>query len=86
MDIRCPVCSEPWDLDELHDVDGMTFDEARRTFYSDGCGLLFNGKACKAASKEDAERAAVSSMLADLLGDDIDGIACMEEDFDMMYS
>lgn len=85
MDIRCPICSEPWDLDELHDVPGMSFEEARQRFYSEGCGMTFGSKTCEPADAQASERAAISSALADLLGDDIDGIAAMEEDYDYLY-
>jgi hypothetical protein len=85
MDIRCPVCSEPWDLDELHALEGVAFDEAREKFYAEGCGLTFGSKECAPANDEASRRAEVSRVLADLLGDDIDGIAAMEEDYDLGF-
>ncbi len=80
MDIYCPICAEPWEIDSLHDIaeeDGVTFASARKAFFADGCGVAFAswGVRCDRAEGEAGNRAAVSAMLADMLGDDIDGIA-----------
>jgi hypothetical protein len=80
MDIICPVCSEPWDVDELHYTDGLTFDQARRIFFSKGCGAVFGGS-CK---PNPTAQSSISAALADMLGDDIDGIAAMTEDAEFM--
>ena len=45
-DIYCPRCGEPWDVFELHDVEGKTFDEASAAFKTDGCGV-FDGVKCE---------------------------------------
>jgi len=79
MDIICPKCSEPMDLDELHYM-GVPFDEARRIFFEKGCNWLYNGKEC-APTYGDNEVGEKSAVLYELLGDDIDGIASMLEDF-----
>jgi len=76
MDIYCPVCGEPWDLDELHGVPGITFEAARRRFAAEGCGLFDS----QHNSAIDSDRAAKSALLHELLGDDIDGIASLMED------
>jgi hypothetical protein len=76
MDIYCPVCGEPWDLDELHDVPGVSFEEARRRFAAEGCAVF--GSTHNAVV--DADTAAKSAILHELLGDDIDGIAALMED------
>ena len=84
MDIYCPRCAEPCDMDELHDADeNLTYDQARRIFFDSrrGCGFLFNNKPCE---KVESVRAEASSVLAELLGDDVDGIAAMMDDFDYM--
>jgi hypothetical protein len=92
MDIICPRCAEPMDLYELHEFNSsesylgaipMTFDEARKVFFdpSQGCGQLFNGKPC---DKVESIAADASALLADMLGDDVDGIAAMMEDFEYM--
>jgi hypothetical protein len=77
MDLYCPRCSEPWDLDELHYVDGLTFDQARRAFRAEGCGAF--GTRCE---RDGGLRAEASAVLMDLLGDDVDGVAAMLEDFE----
>ena len=76
MDIFCPVCGEPWDLDELHDVPGIPFEAARRGFAAEGCGVF----GTKHNSTIDSDRATKSAVLHELLGDDIDGIASLMED------
>ena len=83
MDIYCPRCSEPWDMAELHAAveEGYAadYDDARRTFFADGCGTLFGGLPCQ---ENRTIRSEASLALADVLGEDIDGIASMLEDFE----
>ena len=77
MDIYCPQCGEPLDVDELHEVEGMTFIEARDAFYRFGCpGIGYN---CSLTPNR--QMAMASAALHDVLGDDIDGIAAMHDDF-----
>ncbi|MGZ3472791.1 MAG: hypothetical protein ACXVA6_22775 [Isosphaeraceae bacterium] len=76
MDIYCPVCGEPWDLDELHAVPGTAFEAARRRFAAEGCGVF----GTRHNSAVDSDKAAKSAVLHELLGDDIDGIASLMED------
>ena len=76
MDIYCPLCGEPWDMDELHEVEDTDFDTARKRFRREGCAV-FASSHNKPADSETAEKSAV---LFDLLGDDIDGIASLMED------
>lgn len=81
MDIICPVCTEPWDISELHENDeGLSFSEANTLFHTKGCGAVFGGS-CKPVS---SLRGDVSAAMFDVLGDDVDGIAAMMEDFDAM--
>ena len=77
MDIYCPRCAEPCDLDELHYVDGYSFDEARRRFFALGCGLTFGYEPCE---HSDSPVADLSAAIAELSGDDIDGYAADMED------
>lgn len=83
MDIYCPRCSEPWDVYELHTAveEGYAADynDARRQFYSVGCNALFGGTPCR---ENRTLRSEASLALADVLGEDIDGIASMLDDFD----
>lgn len=76
MDIYCPVCGEPWNLDALHDVPGVAFESARRRFAREGCRVFGSTH----NSAVDSDRAAKSAVLHQLLGDDIDGIAALMED------
>lgn len=122
MDIYCPICSEPWDMDTLHDEiseriaegtldplpdhDGYRYGseqyakyrevydgyykQIRQEFYSKGCNALvaFMGRAsadwCVRPDKPGMQRGDAMSALADLMGDDLDGIASMMEDAEYM--
>jgi hypothetical protein len=83
VDIRCPRCAEPWDLDSLHEVvadgDFPDFNAARKAFTSKGCGVAFAswGVRCEA---DTTGRSAIISALAALAGDDVDGFASDLED------
>lgn len=90
MDIYCVRCGEPWDMDELHyraeetDTDYRT---VRAEFYSLGCEAMGEGK-CERQEPMSGDRlsdSAAMSVLVDLLGDDIDGIASMMEDYRLGY-
>lgn len=84
MDIICPVCAEPWDMSELHEAEGMSFTAANNLFHTKGCGAVFGGS-CKPVTDPGGRlRADVSAAMFDMMGDDVDGIAAMMEDFDMM--
>jgi hypothetical protein len=81
MDIWCGRCGEPWDIDTLHDVAGDTgasFSDVRAAFGSVGCESL--GGRCN-ADEVGGDRAAIADALGDLLGDDVDGLAAMLDDF-----
>jgi hypothetical protein len=75
-DIACPQCGEPWDMDELHDVPGKSFTEAYHDFQVRGCEVFDSSH----NSEPNTQRAAVASVLMDLLGDDVDGLAVELED------
>lgn len=82
MDIYCPICSEPWDMDELHYPDAdLSFTEALAVFRSQGCGVVWGGVPCKPTT---AARRDVMAAVYDLMGDDVDGCASMFEDAEMM--
>ena len=90
MDIYCTVCGEPWDMSELHNMadyldqpeNSIPYTEARKRFASNGCAA-FNEK--HNSSTVGSFKAQASSALFDLLGDDVDGIASMMEDFEYDY-
>lgn len=76
MDIYCPVCGEPWAVDELHTVAGIDFATAQRHFGSEGCAVFGSHHNLS----PDSENAAKASVLFALLGDDIDGIASLMDE------
>jgi hypothetical protein len=80
MDILCPKCAEPWDIDELHDYaeeGGTIFSDVYKAFRTKGCAVAF-GDPVPCSRTEGSE---ARSVLADLLGDDVDGYASLLEDF-----
>jgi hypothetical protein len=40
MDIHCRYCGEPWDHDELHDVEDTSYKDAVKLFLKHGCGAF----------------------------------------------
>ena len=40
MDIHCRHCGEPWDHDELHDIEGASYKDAVQLFLKHGCGAF----------------------------------------------
>lgn len=81
MDILCPKCGEPWEMDTLHDYAdeaGTTYAVVSRTFRRKGCGEAFQMWEVTCEKRAGSE---ARSALADLLGDDIDGYAALCEDF-----
>lgn len=84
MDIYCPKCGEPLETASLHEIDGMTYEEARDAFFNGlkspltgkrivGCAAI--GYRHNESSPEGEFRGQLTSALSDMLGDDIDGIA-----------
>lgn len=86
MDIRCKYCGEPWDVYSLHEMGdyrgggtSFTYEGARKRFYRLGCGA-FEAGSVKCDRNGYGNHEAVS-MLQELLGDDVDGLAALTEDF-----
>ena len=80
MDILCPVCAEPYDHDELHEIASeleITYNEASKRFRTVGCALFGN----KHDETPDQETAAMARQAYELLGSDLDGAASMFEDY-----
>ena len=80
MDIKCHRCGEPWEIDTFHDVAserGTSFDSEVRRFRTKGCVATgWVGQCENSYPNGDAILA-----LGDLLGDDVDGLAALLEDF-----
>ncbi len=76
-DVRCSRCGEPWDVDTFHDeadASGESFAEVRARFRASGCVAVGGGRC------ESTPAGTVAGVLADLLGDDVDGLAATLED------
>lgn len=82
MDIRCPICGEPWDMDELHDLIPDECEDYHKAV------SLFQAKGCEAFGCShgvvDKGAASLSSMLFDVFGDDVDGIASELDDAEFL--
>ena len=78
MDLYCQVCGEPFEAYHLqHDVS-----EAERDFFYDGFGCAY----CKGKIPEGGkpEIAYISAVAHEMLGDDIDGVASIMEDWNYL--
>ena len=81
MDVYCPKCSEPWDLDEFHDVADefdTSFEAVRKDFQRRGCEAL----GCRPCTPDNSLRSEAAVALYEIMGDDIDGCGSMFEDFE----
>lgn len=84
MDVYCPRCGEPFDIEEFHDVaayEETSFDAVRKQFRAEGC-CVFGGAPCEV--QPNSVRAMASALLMDVSGDDIDGVAADLEDFEFL--
>ncbi len=82
MDVRCPVCAEPWDTDELHYLD-IPFKQAYRKFQIEGCAVFGNRHNIPQDEEERRrinDQTAIIRGMYDILGDDVDGAAAEMED------
>lgn len=94
MDIKCPICAEPWDMDELHEriaedypdkpwkPDGK-FSQPLYDYYYDDARDAFRKKGCEYFYSKHGSYVADPAIgeIMDLLGDDLDGAAGLMEDF-----
>ena len=88
MDIYCSVCGEPtdiWCIGEEAEAMGNTeeaYASVRKAFRKVGCNAfpLTMGEAswCK---PNNSDRANIAAALMGLMGDDLDGVASMMEDY-----
>ena len=81
MDVKCRFCTEPIDIDELHSIAeeaGQTFKQVELAFRQKGCTGI--GYTHNIIDAETLGKGKTMGELADLLGDDVDGIAAMIEE------
>lgn len=75
MDLYCPRCGEPYELDYVqHD---MTVMERARFKGGKGCPSCYG----KPIELKQSDRAVAAGIVMELLGDDLDGAAATLEDF-----
>ena len=98
MDILCPKCGEPWDMDSIHD-------EARERIQAgsvpasapyeqvyNGLVALFVRRGCRTfkmlgaspCERVDDERTAAARAMYAMMPDDLDGCAAMFEDMGLV--
>lgn len=77
MDLYCRRCGEPWDMDHVNFE--MTPDERNHFKAGEGCPSCYGQEV-----KQRPFRAELAGAMADLLGDDEDGLAAEMEDAEAM--
>jgi hypothetical protein len=80
--ISCGKCGQEWSFDDLHAVEGQTYNKVVQQFYGEGCQAL--GYSCLDPEDADTKRAYFSSVLMDLMGDDLDGVASELQDMEWL--
>jgi len=91
MDIKCPICCEPWEIDTVHEYvremgemfprETHSFGSVYQTFIARGCGQAFNGWKVRCEPVTSGPGLSFYA-LGELFGDDVDGYASFCEDFD----
>lgn len=74
MDIYCPRCGEPWELDHVYHE--MTPAQRADLLAGRGC----NGE-CRTSPPSESRRASIAAGVLETCGDDLDGAAALMEDF-----
>lgn len=90
MDIICPRCCEPWEIDTVHEYVGemremfprgtYSFGSVYRAFITKGCGQAFHGWKVTCEPVISGPGLSFYS-LGEMFGDDVDGYASFCEDF-----
>lgn len=84
FNVPCPFCAEPYDNDELHEIEGLSYPEAQRLFMRFGCGLFDDwdrdASPVRCNRHGDDNAAEHARMLYTLLGSDFDGVAAEWQD------
>lgn len=88
MDLYCK-CGEPWEMDSLHDVcedrihagDERNYEdiwrEVKNDFRKHGCQIF----GCNHSEVPERNKHSLQEALFEVMGDDIDGVASMMEDY-----
>ncbi|HEY3944404.1 MAG TPA: hypothetical protein VGL78_04185 [Solirubrobacteraceae bacterium] len=74
MDINCPRCGEPWELDHVYHE--MTSEERADLIAGRGCS-----SECASNPRSDSLQAQGAGAILELCPDDLDGAAALMEDF-----
>ncbi len=84
-DLYCTVCGEPWDLDYVLHGDDEDLKYAHGRISScPCCPRSKNGKPPRKIGAAEKKRAEMAAMLAEVLGDDVDGIAIEGDEMDTL--
>jgi len=78
MDVNCPRCGEPFDLDEFHylaEDHETTYAVIRDRFFQQGCNVAVNGPGARPCAQTGDLRALHAYAAYEVNGDDVDGIA-----------
>lgn len=81
MDMKCPICNEPWENDTFHEeaeVQRTTYKALFHKFTREGC-RVFIGAQCSSGN-----RSALATAVYDLAGDDTDFAMSMFEDAELL--
>lgn len=87
VDIYCPKCGEPIDMDYIHDVVAARRSDGDDTATWSTVAADYRRRGCPAVDMShnaDTTADPVIGELYGMLGDDMDGAAAMMEDMDMM--
>jgi hypothetical protein len=80
MDLICTCCGEPWDIDHVLHEEPEGFDRQGGRIRACPC---CHGVPPEGHSEGERERLAAVAAVAELLGDDVDGVAATLEDLDL---
>jgi hypothetical protein len=87
MDIICRNCGEPWENETLHEVAeelGKSYTDIANAFSSVGCKALASDGYGAMEHCQPDDKAEMRGVLADLLGDDLDGYSSTLEDMEFI--
>jgi hypothetical protein len=80
MDLICTCCGEPWDIDYVLHEEPEGFDRQGGRIL--GCPCC-HGITPEGISEGERDRLAAVAAVAELMGDDVDGVAATLEDLEL---